>query len=349
MTARHKLLFRFSTVRTSSLASILLRFSSIFVAIFCAVSSSQGNTAGYTKMASGDLEFGVWYPTDAPAVVQRLGPFETAYAKNAVPSGKGREIILFSHGNGGRYRNHYLTAQMLANQGYVVVAPSHQADYLVGGPQTSGALVHRLMELEKALAVLHADSVFSQILAKTPVHGIGYSLGSATLLLASGLGFDRKVINSHCETHKNKDARFCNPPGRRIEFFRKSVSVPNTPDRFVRDGIITGKLVLIAPVAQGVVAEKGGVTAQSVTIIAITGDKIAKPRFHAQYLRDILSSLTEVKYREHSGHHFAFIAPFPKWLTDQEDIPVANDPEGFSRIDFLNLVNTDILSVFRKP
>ena len=45
------------------------------------------------------------------------------------------------------------------------------------------------------------------------------------------------------------------------------------------------------------------------------------------------------------GHHYAFIAPFPKWLTDKEDIPVAKDPEGFNRPAFLQTVNEIIVDV----
>jgi hypothetical protein len=45
-------------------------------------------------------------------------------------------------------------------------------------------------------------------------------------------------------------------------------------------------------------------------------------------------------------HHFAFIAPFPKWLTDSENIPVAKDPEGFDRQAFIDNVNQDIVGFF---
>ena len=32
------------------------------------------------------------------------------------------EVVLFSHGNGGRYRNHYLTAQVLTDAGFKAMA-----------------------------------------------------------------------------------------------------------------------------------------------------------------------------------------------------------------------------------
>ena len=68
--------------------------------------------------------------------------------------------------------------------------------------------------------------------------------------------------------------------------------------------------------------------------------------FHAQALRDALPA-HRVRFHEYEGvHHFAFIAPFPKWLTDSENIPVAKDPEGFDRQAFIDNVNHDIVGFF---
>ena len=43
------------------------------------------------------------------------------------------------------------------------------------------------------------------------------------------------------------------------------------------------------------------------------------------------------------------IAPFPKWLRDKEDIPIAFDPEGFDRPAFINSVNEMILRALGTP
>ena len=86
-----------------------------------------------------------------------------------------------------------------------------------------------------------------------------------------------------------------------------------------------------------------------VLVIAIEGDQIAQPRFHAEALAaavppDRLTGLVPVP-----GHHFGFIAPFPEWLTSKEDIPVAKDPEGFDRPAFIEHVNGLLVEFFGAP
>lgn len=112
---------------------------------------------GFKEMSSNGVNFGVWYPSQSQPSITRLGPFELEVAKDAPISMGEHEIILFSHGNSGYYRNHYLTFQALADAGFIVIAPQHEADYLVGGGKTAAALNNRYGELNEALnAVLDA-------------------------------------------------------------------------------------------------------------------------------------------------------------------------------------------------
>ena len=43
---------------------------------------------------------------------------------------------------------------------------------------------------------------------------------------------------------------------------------------------------------------------------------------------------------------FAFIAPFAKRVTDNEDIPVARDPLGFDRTKFISDLNEELIEFF---
>jgi predicted dienelactone hydrolase len=141
------------------------------VALGMALASLAAQAAGFREIAAPGVKAGVGYPTDAPLVAQRLGPFDVNMAKDA-PVRKGpHEVVLLSHGNSGRYRNHHLTAQALADKGFVVVAPQHDADYLVGGPKTAQALDHRYLELSLALKAVRADAALGPQLAPAPVHG----------------------------------------------------------------------------------------------------------------------------------------------------------------------------------
>ena len=83
---------------------------------------STSLAAGFREIEAQGVRFGLWYPSDAPVKLQRLGPFETEMAWDG-PIREGQyEVVLFSHGNGGRYRNHYLTAQVLTDAGFKAMA-----------------------------------------------------------------------------------------------------------------------------------------------------------------------------------------------------------------------------------
>jgi predicted dienelactone hydrolase len=335
-------------------SAVIFRTKSLLLAVFIISISLYGSlsqAAGFRDITTKGVQFGVWYPTDTVSVQQRLGPFKTSMSKDApVLAGK-HPIVLFSHGNGGRFRNHYLTAQALADAGYIVIAPQHQADYLVGSRKTAAALNHRYLELKLSLNALRSILDFSTHIAPGPVHGVGYSLGGATIMLAAGAGFDSKEAAQHCEKNGVEDAVFCESPGfifRMIQSFRSDVNLRSIPDSFRNEPIVNGKAVVIAPVYQGFTF-KSGLSLTELTVIAITGETIAQPRFHAERLEQIAGVNVPSQLKTIVGHHYAFISPFPKWLTDQEDIPVAKDPAGFDRLMFLAAVNEMILGTLGKP
>ena len=181
------------------------------------------------------------------------------------------------------------------------------------------------------------------------MHGLGYSLGGATILLASGAGFSSKRVERHCKENGAVDAAFCEDPGwlfRLVHSFSQRVSLRDTTDPFRNPPLLTGKAVLVAPVFQGI-DPSPHLSMSELTVFAIQDDTVAIPQFHARPLYEVISRNIPSNYQIVSGHHFAFIAPFPKWLTEQEDIPVAIDPEGFDRPGFLKALNGEIVAIFR--
>ena len=99
---------------------------------------------------------------------------------------------------------------------------------------------------------------------------------------------------------------------------------------------------MVAPAYQGIDLTSPTSLAK-LMVIAIEGDTIARPEFQARPLFEAVSKDTPSQYQAVAGHHYAFIAPFPKWLTDEEEILVAKDPEGFDRRNFLEAVNAKIV------
>ena len=316
------------------------------VAVFW-VYMGAASAVGFREMSSDDVTFGIWYPSDEQPASQRLGPFEVEVARDAPIRDGEHDIVLFSHGYGGLFRNHYWTTHALADAGFVVIAPQHEADYLVGGHKTVQALDHRYLELSKALNAVLESSEFGLHVDRQRVHGLGYSLGGATILLASGAGFDSQRFIRHCRDNLASDPEFCDDPGmvyRLIQSFRYDVQLRTSPDPFRNPALVTGNVILVAPVFQGI-DPTPPLSMSRLTVFAVDGDTIAKPQFHARPLYNSIFKVVPSEYRSISGHHYAFISPFPKRVTDRENILVAKDPDGFDRSEFLDSITTQIINL----
>jgi predicted dienelactone hydrolase len=305
-------------------------------------------TVGFRHMSLDGVEIGVWYASTSKAEKSRLGPFDVHYAKDGEPATGLYPIVLMSHGVMGRYRNHHLTASALVRKGYLVVAPTHAHDSLIFESKIVEGMTHRLHDVTTALGALDVVPDISAIADRTRIYGLGYSLGSATILVAAGGAVNLDLLAEHCADHGAEDAYFCAATG--VPWYERlfnwafsrdqrprQLSMPSRP--------INGDIALVAPMGQGLdldaIKEHG-----KFGVFALGEDQRLPVVFHAQALRDALPA-HRVRFHEYEGvHHFAFIAPFPKWLTDSENIPVAKDPEGFDRQAFIDNVNQDIVGFF---
>lgn len=207
----------------------------------------------------------------------------------------------------------------------------------------------RIEELRRALEAAGADPLLGPTLDLTQVHALGYSLGGATVMAAAGAGIDLGAVETHCDAHGDEDAAFCEPPPllwRLVQGLRKPVSVEDMPDRFFVEPVVNGSVAVIAPIGQGLEVAPEDFVATRVLVVAIEGDRIAQPRFHAEALAAALPPGRLAGFVSVPGHHHGFIAPFPEWLTSKEDIPVAEDPAGFDRPAFIEHVNRLVVDFF---
>ena len=314
--------------------------------------SSQAHAVGFKWIEKYDLRIGIWYPSPAPETATRLGPFDAVLAVDAEPVPTGRhQVVLFSHGNLGRARNHHLTAKALAEAGFIVIAPLHSADHLMVGEDIANVLEWRVTELRFALEAVMQDEIFRPILDLSRIHALGYSLGALTALNAAGAGIDIPKAHEHCE--KEVDPAFCETPSWftrwRVNRHRKTTAP--TFSRTIDDvhfplGFVTGGVATVAPVGQGFGIDANTFTGQSVLVIGLTDDKVTVPNFHATNIARSFSDVVETKIQMIDGHHSAFIAPFAKRVKDVESIPVAIDPPGFDRLRFLTEVNDILVNFF---
>ena len=308
--------------------------------------------AGYRLLEHDDFLVHVWYPTDEVAKPGRMGPFDVVQADDAPLRAGKYEAVLMSHGVFGRARNHHLTAQNLADSGFVVIAPVHAADFHLDTDRRAAALVWRVTELRHAVELVIQDEAFRNSIDFSVTHGVGYSLGTATILMGAGGGFDLELIGEHCENED--DPGFCERPGYfarwRISRLRGvEVHEPDrvVPPHFFSMPFINGHIALIAPLAQGLMVSAPFFSAKGVYVQGFAMDRINLPRFHTHPYRDLIPPDRLVHFDiAENGNHFAFIAPFAKRVTDVEHIEAAIDPPGFDRRAFLDRLNADLVSFF---
>ena len=314
----------------------------VFIFVLALFDTTISQSAGYQWFKTGKTSFGIWYPTDEIPQTHYIGPFETKIAFKAKPSLGPHPIIVFSHGFAGRFRNHHITAAKLANAGYVVLAPDHSADYLIGGDKDAEVLLFRVQELKQILDAVQDSKTFSKYLSSEPVHGIGYSLGAATILLGAGANLEIELANEHCRENEQQDRHFCKIPilHRLFRFFqaiRSDIDLPESADQLQIPPFINGKLILISPISRGLEV-KSQINNKEILIIPFLGDEIAKPHFHSTPLYHELVPKNNVLLKSFTAHHFAFVSPFPESVTKKEYIPVAKDPVKFDRRAFIESV-----------
>ncbi len=302
------------------------------------------------------MRIGLWYPSEAKEIATRLGPFDVEIAQDAPVANGYFQPILMSHGNSGRFRNHHLTAKALANAGFIVVAPDHTVDHLIGGSEVYQAINWRITELSHALEAILQIEAFRNVIDLSQIHGLGYSLGTLTVMAAAGAGIDGPAADKHCL--KNKDPNFCDTPSLFLRWklkWLRDVSPPDLvrkiPNVYFSLPIINGDVVLVAPLGQGLKINENLFQARKVLVLGFENDKINVPKYHANKVAEIIPRNVLYNFIMHPmAHHSAFIAPFAKRVTDKEYISAAQDPPGFDRSTFLDVLNSEIVDfLLRKP
>ncbi|MDA8007858.1 MAG: dienelactone hydrolase family protein [Gammaproteobacteria bacterium] len=325
-----------AAIRTARLA--------LFICALCASAAAAAANVGFREIheTDGGGEFGLWYPSDAPPAPLQLGPFNVRYAADAPPAAGSFSVVVMSHGYGGRYHNHHLTAAHLAANGFIVVAPQHRNDAWFAAGRTR-AMHARIGELGAALDALAALPEFRAVANMNDVSAVGYSLGGATVVAAAGAEFDFSAAARHCKLRHEQDAYFCSalPWWARLWHTLLSAIFPRGGGDI--EPLAFRKVALAAPVGQLFKAEDLADFRPDALILRFARDEHLRYPFHAEYLRAHMPARAQLEVVD--AHHYAFIAPVPERLRDN---PSAFDPPDFDRAAFLERVNRRVLDFLRE-
>ncbi len=315
--------------------------------------------AGFKRIKIDRMDIGIWYPSDATPKPLKMGPRMFNVAQDARPKAGVFDVVLFSHGITGHYRNHHITAEKIADAGYIVIGLHHQNDTMMGGPAAAAALESRVKDMQGVLNLITENTLLSPHMSDT-VHGVGYSLGGMTILIASGAQANIELLQQHCDDNGKQDRLYCDYGNDKAVYNRDFCKKPrwkltyqmnsfpplvtrvcsNTTTRVTP--FINGHAIVVAPAFQGLTIPQP-LSAQDVTIIAITGDKVVQPQFQTEPLyRAVQQVGTPVVQKSTApAHHFAFMPQLPEWIRKEENIP--SDPPDFDRLKIIDDINADIL------
>ena len=330
------------------------RIAASTIAMTCLVAlvPDHADAAGYRELKGDGAPVHVWYPTDSAPVAGRFGPFDVIQAVDAPIRPGTYEIVLMSHGVGGWARNHHLTAQALSDSGFIVIAPDHAADPAIGSSKTAEALAWRVAELGKAIdSVIRLDG-FADAARQDRIHGLGFSLGTVSIMSAAGAVVDLDLVARHCD--ENDDPAFCDDAGfidRMIMRFMRDLDLPeldaDVGDRYSVNPFVTPDIALIAPIGQGLHVVPDSFSAKRVFVRGMAQDEINRPEFHTEPYRALIpANRLHSLSLNRNGNHFAFIAPFAERVKNKDRIAIAIDPPGFDRRAFLDNLNAELVNYF---
>lgn len=152
------------------------------------------------------LRLAFWYPTtDTSGAPVRYLNFIDApdVLGDAAPAGGPAPVVVFSHGNNAYAEQSAFFTEMLASQGFLVVAPDHTGNTIgVPLPHDVGMFHWRPTDVRAVidhLVSLPADDPIAPLVSDA-IAVAGHSFGGYTALVVGGASWDVDATVAYCET-----------------------------------------------------------------------------------------------------------------------------------------------------
>jgi predicted dienelactone hydrolase len=323
----------------------LLALIAAAIALFLPLEARAGNV-GFIELniangADKPLNIGVWYPTDAPASAQAFREFTQTVAPAGPAVGSGLPLVVFSHGTGGWYGEHYDTALALAHAGFVVAAVSHTGD-TYDDHSRAASVIGRPPQVRRLI---------DYMLSEWPEHGridanrvgvFGFSSGGFTALVAAGGTPNFSTIGPHCAAHPGYfDCQVL------VHAHIAASSVPNAPaSAWIHDPRI--KAAVIAAPALGFTFGPEGLKGVTIPVQLWRDEKdhILPNPDYAEAVRMNLPTPPEF-HLVVGADHDDFLAPCSDVLRKAAP-EICVSPPGFDRIAFHETFDREVVRFFEK-
>jgi len=301
---------------------------------------------GFTELtipngADTPLKVGVWYPTDAPTSVQPLHEFVQEVAPAGPVSGAGLPLVVFSHGTGGWYGEHYDTALALAHAGFVVAAVSHTGD-TYDDHSRAASIIGRPKHIRRLIDYMQGEWPDRSHIDANRIGVFGFSAGGFTALVAAGGTPDFSTIGPHCAAHPDYfDCQVL------AKAHIPASAVPNAPAAaWIHDPRI--KAAVIAAPALGFTFGPSGLKGITIPVQLWRDEKdhiLPAPDYTDAVRRD-LPTPPEFHLAANADH-YDFLAPCSETLRKYAP-EICVSPPGFDRIAFHQAFDRDVVRFFEK-
>lgn len=273
----------------------------------------------------------VWYPTNAEPGFMLLGTGGQRVATDALVEGNLLPLIVFSHGTNASAVSHADTAIALAEEGFIVIAPTHPGDTFEAASDVGKWLTNRSRHVQRTIDTALTRWKGRQHVDPDRIGVFGFSAGATTALINIGGKPDLGRIWSQCSSQPEFVCRTTSP-----ETYRNSEPTSWEGDDRIRAA------VLAAP-GLGFTFAPAGLSDVKVPVQLWAGsdDETVPPPTNAGLLGNLLGQRSEMHIVP-SAVHFSFLMPCGL-LGPRE---LCQDPEGFDRVAFHRKFNSDVVRFF---
>lgn len=308
-----------------------ITLSLLVVLVLSSVTGAAG-TVGFQRVSVPDSddkprEVGIWYPSDAPASAQLLGPHRQTVAPDGGLVGNQLPLIVVLHGVQGSFENHYDTALALAEAGFVVAAVAQSQEI---------RLVERPRHVARVLDYMLAAWPYQGRVDPTRIGIFGYSVGGFTALVTIGGVPDLSRITPYCAEYPD---RVCGM------LKERNVDTTTPASAWVRDGRI--KAAVVAAPTLGFTFGKDALAPIKVPMQlwrAGNDDITPHPR-HAEAIYTALPTRPEYIVIPGAGH-FAFLTCSAEMV--KRAPVICQDAPDFDRQAFHRAFNGAVVDFFKK-
>ena len=300
------------------------------VLMLCAT-AAQAGTIGFQRVSVPDSDgkprdVGIWYPSDAPASPQPLGPYRQTVATDGMIAGRQLPVVVILHGVQGSLANHYHTALALGEAGFVVAGVTQGDDM----PLTERSR--------------HVARVLDYLLAVWPHHGrldptrigiYGFSVGGFAALVTIGGVPDLSRIPVYCAQYPDRVCAILK---------ERNVDTAVPASAWDHDGRIKAAVIAAPTLAFTLGPQALAAIDVPIQLWRAENDEITPHPRAADAINKALPTPPDYSVVPDAGH-FAFVACSSEMA--KRAPAVCRDAPGFDRAAFHELFNGAVVAFFK--